>query len=98
MAEMNLIPLGDRLVVEPIEQEETTASGIVLPESAKEKPQRGRVVAAGPGRLEDGERQPMDVAEGDIVVFDKWSGKEFKISDKKYLILNEGDVLAKVAE
>lgn len=95
---MNLVPLGDRLVVKPIEQEQTTASGIVLPESAKEKPQRGKVVAAGPGRLEDGERQPMDVAIDDIVVFDKWSGKEFKIDDIKYLILNEGDVLAKLAE
>ncbi|MFN2115964.1 MAG: co-chaperone GroES [Anaerolineae bacterium] len=94
---MNLVPLGDRIVVKPIEQEEVTASGIVLPESAKEKPQRGKVVAVGPGRLDDGERQPMDVEVGDVVVFDKWSGKEFKIDDVKYLILSEGDVLAKLA-
>jgi chaperonin GroES len=98
MTDMNLIPLGDRIVVKPIEQEETTASGIVLPESAKEKPQRGEVLAIGPGKLEDGERVPMDVEVGDVVVFDKWSGKEFKIDDEKYLILSVGDVLAKLAK
>ncbi|MCG3210791.1 MAG: 10 kDa chaperonin [Anaerolineae bacterium] len=92
---MNLKPLGDRLIVQPIEQEEVTASGIVLPETAKEKPMQGKVVAAGPGaRKEDGSRVAMDVKEGDTVLYAKYAGTEVKIGDKKYLILKETDVLA----
>ena len=92
---INLKPLGARVVVEPIEQEEITAGGIVLPETAKEKPQRGTVVAAGPGdRDEDGDRIPMDVKEGDVVLFAKYSGTEIKIDGKKLLILRESDLLA----
>ena len=89
-------PLGDRLVIEPIEQEEKTASGIVLPETAKEKPQEGTVIAVGPGhRDEDGDRLPMDVSEGDRVLYAKYAGTEVKLEgDKKVLILKESDVLA----
>lgn len=99
MAKMNLQPLGDRIVVEPIEQEEVTASGIILPESAKERPQRGRIVAVGPGaRDDDGKRIPMDVANGDVVVYAQYAGTNFKIEDKKLLILSEKDILAKVVD
>jgi chaperonin GroES len=92
---LNLKPLGNRLVVEPIEQEEVTAGGIVLPETAKEKPQKGNVLAAGPGdRDEAGKRIPMDVAVGDMVLFAKYSGTEIKMDGKKLLILREGDILA----
>jgi len=92
---LSLKPLGDRLVVEPIEQEEVTAGGIVLPETAKEKPQQGKVLAAGPGaRDEDGERIEMDVKVGDKVLYAKYSGTEFKMNTKKYLILRESDLLA----
>jgi chaperonin GroES len=92
---MNLKPLGERLIVEPIEQEEMTASGIVLPETAKEKPMQGKVVAAGPGaRKDDGSRVAMDVSKGDTVLYAKYAGTEVKIEDKKYLILKESDVLA----
>ena len=92
---LNLKPLGDRVVVEPIEQEEMTASGIVLPETAKEKPQRGTVVAAGPGaRDESGKRIALDVSTGDIVLFAKYAGTVFKVDSKKLLILKESDLLA----
>ena len=92
---LNLKPLGDRLIVEPIEQEDTTASGIILPETAKEKPQKGKVLAAGPGRRDDdGNRIEMDVAEGDTVLYAKYAGTEIKVEDKKFLILKETDVLA----
>jgi len=92
---LNLKPLGDRLIVEPIESEEVTASGIVLPETAKEKPQQGKVLAVGPGRRDDsGNRIEMDVKEGDTVLYGKYAGTEVKIEDKKYLILKESDVLA----
>ena len=92
---MNLKPLGDRLIVEPIEQEGTTASGIVLPETAKEKPMQGKVLAIGPGaRNEDGSRIDMDVSVGDIVLYIRYGGTEVKIESKKYLILKETDVLA----
>jgi chaperonin GroES len=92
---MNLKPLGDRLVVEPIEQEELTASGIMLPETAKEKPMQGRVLALGPGgRKEDGSRIVMDISKGDTVLYAKYAGTEVKIENKKYLILKETDVLA----
>ena len=92
---LNLKPLGDRLVVEPTEKEERTASGIILPETAKEKPQEGTVLAAGPGRTDDdGKRIPMDVKTGDVVLYAKYAGTEVKIDDKKLLILKESDVLA----
>jgi chaperonin GroES len=92
---MNLKPLGDRLVVEPKERETTTMSGIVLPETAKEKPQEGVVLAVGPGRRdEDGKRVEMDVAVGDVVLYAKYGGTEIKVDDKKLLILKESDVLA----
>jgi chaperonin GroES len=92
---MNLKPLGDRLIVEPIEQEETTVSGIILPESAKEKPMKGKVLAVGPGaRKDDGSRAAMDVAVGDVVLYAKYGGTEIKIDSNKYLILRESDVLA----
>jgi len=92
---LNIKPLGDRLIVEPTEQEDTTASGIILPETAKEKPQRGKVLAAGPGRRDDeGKRVEMDVKEGDTVLYAKYAGTEIKLEDKKYLILKETDVLA----
>ena len=94
---MNLQPLGDRLIVEVLEEEETTTSGIVLPDTAKEKPQRGRVLAVGPGaRDEDGKRIEMDVAEGDEVIFSKYGGTEIKLGADEILILRESDVLAKV--
>jgi len=92
---MNLKPLGDRLIVEPIEQEGLTASGIVLPETAKEKPMRGKVLAIGPGaRKEDGSRIAMDVSTDDTVLYARYAGTEVKIENKKYLILKETDVLA----
>jgi chaperonin GroES len=92
---LNLKPLGDRLVVEPVEKEERTASGIILPETAKEKPQEGTVLAAGPGRTDyDGKRIPMDVKVGDVVLYAKYAGTEVKIDDKKLLILKESDILA----
>jgi chaperonin GroES len=92
---INLKPLGDRVVVEPIEQEEMTASGLVLPETAKEKPQKGTVVAAGPGaRDEDGKRVALDVTVGETVLFAKYAGTEFKVDGKKLLILKESDLLA----
>ena len=94
---MDLQPLGDRLIVEVLEDEETTASGIVLPDTAKEKPQRGRVLAVGPGsRNEDGEYVPMDLADGDEIIFSKYGGTEVKLGADEYLILRESDVLAKV--
>ena len=94
---MNLKPLGDRLIVEVIEEEQTTASGIVLPDTAKEKPQRGKVLAVGPGsRDENGDYVKMDVEEGDQVIFSKYGGTEIKIENEDVLILRESDVLAKV--
>jgi chaperonin GroES len=94
---MNLQPLGDRLIVEVLEEEESTVSGIVLPDTAKEKPQRGRVLAVGPGaRDEDGKRIEMDVVEGDEIVFSKYGGTEIKLGTNDVLILRESDVLAKV--
>jgi chaperonin GroES len=94
---MDLQPLGDRLIVEVIEEEEATTSGIVLPDTAKEKPQRGRVLAVGPGpRDEDGEYITMDLEEGDEIIFSKYGGTEIKLGADDYLILRESDVLAKV--
>jgi chaperonin GroES len=92
---MELKPLGNRLVVEPIEQEDVTAGGIVLPETAKEKPQKGIVLAVGPGDRDDkGERIPMDVAVKDTILFAKYSGTDIKLDAKKVIILRESDVLA----
>ena len=92
---LKLKPLADRLVVEPIEREEVTASGIYVPETAKEKPQEGEVVAVGPGRKdEEGKRIPMDVSQGDRVLYARYAGTEVKLEDEKYLILKEGDILA----
>ncbi|MBM2824359.1 MAG: groS [Dehalococcoidales bacterium] len=91
-----LEPLADRLVVKPTAREEITKGGIVLPDTAKEKPQDGKVLAVGPGRLsEDGKRIPMDVKAGDIVVYAKYGGTEIKIDDEDLIILREGDILAK---
>jgi chaperonin GroES len=94
-----LKPLGDRLVVRPAGREEMTKSGIVLPDTAKEKPQRGSVVAAGEGRRDDdGDRIPMDVSVGDEVLFAKYAGTEFKIDDEDLLILSEKDILAIISD
>jgi len=92
---MDLEPLGDRVIVEPGESEETTASGIVIPDTAKEKPQEGKVLAVGPGRWEEGKLIPLDVKVGDIVIYSKYGGTEVKIKGKEYLILSERDILAK---
>ena len=96
---MNLKPLGDRLIVQAIEEEETTASGIVLPDTAKEKPQRGKVVAVGDGKLsEEGDKRiPLDVSEGDEVLYSKYGGTEVQVEGDDLLVLRESDVLAKVA-
>ena len=92
---MNLKPLGDRLVVQPSEQEEQTSTGIFLPETAKEKPQQGKVIAAGPGaRKENGERAALDVQVGDSVLYAKYSGTNIKLNGKEFLILKETDILA----
>ena len=95
---MKLKPLGDRVIVKAIDEDETTASGIVLPDTAKEKPQRGKVVAAGEGKWdEDGEKRiPLDVAEGDEVLYSKYGGTEIKVDGDDLLVLRESDVLAKV--
>jgi chaperonin GroES len=96
---MKLKPLGDRLIVKALEEEETTASGIVLPDTAKEKPQRGKVVAVGEGKWdEDGEKRiPLDVDEGDEVLYSKYGGTEITVEGDDLLVLRESDVLAKVA-
>jgi chaperonin GroES len=94
---MNLKPLGDRLVIKPIEQEDVTSSGIFLPETAKEKPQQGKVIAAGPGaRKESGERIALDVQVDDTVLYAKYAGTSIKLDGQEYLILKETDVLAVV--
>lgn len=87
-------PLGDRVVLEAVEREEVTSSGIILPETSKEKPQEGRIVAVGSGRLEDGKRVALEVKEGDRVIFSKYAGTEVKYQEKEYLILRESDILA----
>ena len=94
-SKLKLKPLGGRVIVEPIEQEEMTAGGIILPETAKEKPQEGKILAAGPGdRDEDGKRIAMEVKVGDRVLYAKYSGTEVKVDGKKLLILKENDILA----
>ena len=90
-----LRPLGDRVVIQPTPREEMTKSGIVLPDTAKEKPQEGKIIAAGPGRLTDeGKREPMDVKEGDTVLYAKYAGTEFKIEGEELLIVSQKDILA----
>ncbi len=92
-----LIPLADRLVIKAVVQEEVLASGIVIPDTAKEKPQQGKVIAAGPGRVDDdGKRVPMEVKVGDRVLYAKYSGQEIKIDQEEYIVLSEKDVLCKV--
>jgi chaperonin GroES len=95
---LKLKPLGDRLIVRAIEEEETTASGIVLPETAKEKPQKGTVLAVGDGKINEdtGKRTPLDVAVGDEVLYSKYGGTEIKVDGEELLVLRESDVLAKV--
>jgi len=95
---MKLKPLGDRLIVKAVEEEETTASGIVLPDTAKEKPQRGKVLAVGDGKVsDDGKRVPIDVLDGDEVLYSKYGGTEITVDGEDLLVLRESDVLAKVA-
>lgn len=95
---VKLAPLGDRIVVKAIEREEVTSSGLVLPDTAKEKPQEGEVVAVGPGRMTDeGKRLPLEFAVGDRVIYSKYAGTDVKIDGTEYLILREPDVLAKLA-
>ena len=92
-----LVPLGDRVVVKALEEEEITKGGILLPDTAKEKPQKGEVIAVGPGKLsDDGKRQPMEVKKGDKVIYAKYAGTEVKIEDEEFLILRESDILAKL--
>ena len=93
---IKLQPLADRLVVKPIEKEEITKGGIVLPDTAKEKPQEGKVLAVGPGRMsDDGKRLPMDISVGDTIIYAKYGGTEIKIDDEELVILRESDILAK---
>jgi chaperonin GroES len=94
MAKFSIEPLEDRVVVKPGEEEETTVSGIVIPDTAKEKPQEGEVVAVGPGRFEDGNRVPMDVKTGDRVLYSKYGGTEVKVEGEEYLVLSARDILA----
>jgi chaperonin GroES len=96
--EFKLKPLEDRIVVQPAEGEETTVSGIVIPDTAKEKPQEGKVVAVGPGRFEDGARVPLDVAVGDKVIYSKYGGTEVKVEGEEYLVLSARDVLAVIGK
>ena len=93
----NFVPLGERIVIKPIEQESTTKGGIYLPDTAKEKPQEGEVIAVGPGRIsDDGNRIPMELAKGDRVIYSKFAGTEYKDGDDELLILRESDILAKI--
>jgi chaperonin GroES len=92
---INIRPLGDRVVIKPMEAEETTKGGIILPDTAKEKPQKGKVLALGSGRiLDNGTRVPLDVREGDTVIFSKYGGTEIKVEGEDYLIVSERDILA----
>ena len=96
---ISIKPLEDRIVVQAAEAEQTTASGLVIPDTAKEKPQEGKVVAVGPGRVDDsGNRVPVDVAEGDVVIYSKYGGTEVKYDGEEYLILSARDVLAVVTK
>jgi chaperonin GroES len=98
VTKVQLVPLGERIVIKPIEQEQQTKGGIYLPDTAKEKPQEGEVVAVGPGRMTDeGNRIAMEIAVGDRVIYSKYAGTEYKDGDEEYLILRESDILAKIA-
>lgn len=91
---INIKPLGDRVIISPIEPKEVVKGGIIIPDSAKEKPMQGKVVAAGPGALnKKGERLPMDVKEGDVVLYGKYSGTEIKLDDEKYIIMHQEEIL-----
>ena len=95
---VKFVPLGERVVVKPSERDETTTSGLILPDTAKEKPQEGEIVAVGPGRYnDDGKRIPMDIKAGDKIIYSKFAGTEYKDGDQEYLILRESDVLAKIS-
>jgi chaperonin GroES len=98
MTAISIKPLEDRIVVKPLEAETTTASGLVIPDTAKEKPQEGEVLAVGPGRWEEGKRIPLDVAVGDVVLYSKYGGTEVKYGGEEYLILAARDILAVVAK
>ncbi len=94
----NFVPLGERVIVKPTEQDQQTKGGIYLPDTAKEKPQEGQVIAVGPGRMgEDGNRMPMELGKGDKVIYSKFAGTEYKDGDDEYLILRESDILAKIS-
>ena len=96
-AKTKLVPLADRIVITPLKQEEITSSGLVIPDTAKEKPQQGEVVAVGPGRLDDnGKRISMDVTAGDRILYAKYTGTEVKLDGEEYIVLNEKDILAKL--
>jgi chaperonin GroES len=96
---VNLMPLADRVIVKPIVKEEVTKGGIVLPDTAKEKPQEGKIVAVGPGKLgDDGKRIEMEIKKGDRVIYAKYAGTEWKQNDEEYLILRESDILAKIGK
>ena len=93
-----LEPLADRVLVKPLTEDEVTKGGIILPDTAKEKPQRGEIVAVGPGRLDDeGKRVPLEVKKGDKVLYDKYAGTEIKLEDEEYLILRESNIVAKLS-
>ena len=95
---VNFVPLGERVIVKPTEQDQQTKGGIYLPDTAKEKPQEGQVVAVGPGRVsEDGSRIPMELSNGDKVIYSKFAGTEYKDGEDEYLILRESDILAKIS-
>ena len=96
MAKFGITPLEDRVVVKPIEEEEMTASGLVIPDTAKEKPTEGEVIAVGPGRFEDGKRVPLDVSVGDKVIYSKYGGNEYKYQGEEYVILQSRDIYAVV--
>jgi chaperonin GroES len=96
---VNLEPMADRVIVKPVEKEEVTKGGLVIPDTAKEKPQEGEVIAVGPGRLsEDGKRIPIDVKKGDRVIYARFAGTELKYDDVDYLVLRETDILAKISK
>lgn len=95
---LNIKPLGSRIVVEPSESDESTASGIYIAQTSKEKPQKGKILAVGPGDWEDGQRSPMDVKEGETVLFAKYAGTEFKYQGEEYLILSQKDILARLTD
>ncbi|MFN0093634.1 MAG: co-chaperone GroES [Dehalococcoidia bacterium] len=96
-AKTKLIPLADRIVITPLKQDEVTASGLVIPDTVKEKPQQGEVVAVGPGRLDDnGKRVPIDVGVGDRILYAKYTGTEIKLDGDEYIVLNDKDILAKL--